>query len=102
MPLTIQQAINNLQELPTLKGFSAPQLGFIEENITDKTEYKTLAEAACAALMDDSCTGFTYLPGKKRYRLRGGFAIIIRGNCVEKGDHSYIKKQYQPYQFDEL
>jgi hypothetical protein len=102
MPITIDQAIKKLDELPILKGFSAPQLGFIKGNIDDKTEYKTIAEAACAALMDENCTGFTYLPGKKRYRLRGGFAIIIWGDCVEKGDHSYIKQQYQPHQCDEL
>ena len=102
MPFTREQAVKKLEKLPKLPGFGAAQLGFIENNIVDKREYKSIAEAACAALIDETCTGFTYLPGKDSYRLRGGFAIIIKGNCVEKGDHSYIKLQYHPHQFDEL
>ncbi len=102
MNMTYEEAAIKLMEYPILKGFGEPQLGFIEGNISDKKMYKTLAEAQRAALADNTCTGFTYLPRSKCYRLRGGYCVKIRGTCVESGDYSYLKEQFQPARFDEL
>ena len=92
MPITIEAANAIVEELPTLPGFKRPEVGFIKGNTDDTTRYRSLAEVACAALMDPECTGFTYLPGMKCWRLRKGEMIVISGTCVEKGDYSYIKK----------
>ena len=101
MAVTVQQAQQNLAKLPKLKGFGAPFGGFIEDNIEDKTLYNTLAEAACAALMDDTCTGITYMPRSDRYRLRGG-ALNQRMGSIVNNDHSYLKIRFHPRQTDDL
>ena len=92
MSLTIEAANAIVEELPTLPGFKRPEVGYIKGNTDDTTKYRSLAEVACAALMDPECTGFTYVPGKKWWRLRKGDTIRITGYCVESGDYSYIKK----------
>tara|TARA_B100000242_G_C42648804_1_gene304893 strand:+ start:181 stop:486 length:306 start_codon:yes stop_codon:yes gene_type:complete len=101
MSVTVQQAEQNLAKLPKLKGFGTPFLGFIEDNIDDGTLYDTLAEAACAALMNDTCTGITYKPKTGRYRLRGG-VLNQRMGSILNNDHSYLKTQFHPRQTDDL
>ena len=90
--MTIEAANALVAELPILPGFHRPEVGYIKGNTDDTTKYRTREEAACAALYDDDCTGFTYVPGKKWWRLRRGTTILITGTCVESGDYSYLKK----------
>jgi hypothetical protein len=99
MPVTVQQAKQNLVKLPTLKGFGKPFMGFIK--IRSYNFYPTLAEAACAALMDESCTGITYKPETDRYTLRYG-VLNQRYGSIINNDHSYLKLQYHSRQTDDL
>ena len=101
MAVTVQQAEQNLAKLPQLKGFGAPFLGFIGEFIERYKFYDTLAEAACAALMDDNCTGITYKPETDRYSLRRG-VLNQRMGSILNNDHSYQKIQFHPRQTDDL
>ena len=93
--MTIEAANALVAELPTLPGFYKPEVGCLVGNTLDKTKYKTLAQAACAALLDPTCTGFTYrsadMVTHPHYRLRKGNTSEIKGTNVEKGDYSYLK-----------
>ena len=87
----MEETLKKISGMPSLSGFGRPQYGCIVGSTLDKREYKTLSEAQHAAESDPHCTGFTWLPKRKKYKMRSG--TIVNTDCKPQ-DYSYLKINY--------